>query len=734
MGKVSLVVSLLAAGWVTGCMGGGAGAPPAITVTVTSVPSTANGVQANAQVQFTATVTNDSQNQGVTWAVTGASCSGAGNPCGTLSFTNTASGQATTYTAPNNPPATNSVTLTATALADSTKSAQVTFGINPAPTSVQITSPNPLPTSVQTNTMVQFTATVANDPQSKGVSWTLSGPSCAGAGTCGTLSLTKTASGQPTIYIAPNNPPSPNASLTLTATALVDNTKVQATFTIVTTNPNNARLNGHYVFVFGGFDNNGNTVVRAGVFFADSNGTITGGVEDISVTGQQPMKNQAIAPSAYTVDVDNRGSMVLGGVTYRFALSAVDASGVASQGQFVEFDINTSTGVGIEGSGRFALQAAAPFSFSTVAGPFAFGGDGNDNSGKRVAALGRLIINSDGTTTSGVIDIALAGEAGGNFNATLSCSFTDADNTLSPFGRMIATFTPTPQGQSAATFAFYIVSANEMFFIDVDPTTNNVAHFQGFARRQIVPVGRFTNASATGNMIFYLNGADTDLAGAANAAIGLVNPGGTTAGNGQGNITGFWDGNDGGNITTNGAITGTYSIALNGRGTITFIINGVTTRPFTWYVLGVDQAGQNRAFLMEGTTASPATDVQFGFAESQAAGPYSDTTIAGKWGAGSAVPPVQNVHDISGAATLDATASPAPLTGTVDETKFSAPFEIPDEGLNGNYGPTSGSGRAAATISTGGGVIWIVRANRFLLLTGANTGNTKPQVSIFDRQ
>jgi len=61
-------------------------------VLITPVPTT---VAAGTTVQFTANVTNDLANKGVTWAV---SCSGA--DCGTISPTATSSGVPTTYTAP----------------------------------------------------------------------------------------------------------------------------------------------------------------------------------------------------------------------------------------------------------------------------------------------------------------------------------------------------------------------------------------------------------------------------------------------------------------------------------------------------------------------------------------------------------------------------------------------------------------------------------------------------------
>src|SRR5436309_5183022 len=69
-------------------------------------------------VSFTATVMNDSSTKGVSWSVTGAGCAGA--TCGVLSSQTVTSA---TYTAPNAVAANLSVTITATSVASSTKSA-----------------------------------------------------------------------------------------------------------------------------------------------------------------------------------------------------------------------------------------------------------------------------------------------------------------------------------------------------------------------------------------------------------------------------------------------------------------------------------------------------------------------------------------------------------------------------------------------------------------------------------
>jgi ferredoxin len=83
----------------------------------------------NASASLIATVSNDQGNAGVDWTVT---CGSAG-ACGTFSPAHTASGAATTYTAPSAPPAANTITITATSTADPTKSDQEKVTVLSAP-------------------------------------------------------------------------------------------------------------------------------------------------------------------------------------------------------------------------------------------------------------------------------------------------------------------------------------------------------------------------------------------------------------------------------------------------------------------------------------------------------------------------------------------------------------------------------------------------------------------------
>ena len=91
-------------------------------------------------------------------------------------------------------------------------------------------SVNPTAVSVQTGHTATITATVQNDAQNKGVTWTLTG--CTGAD-CGTPSTTTTASGVAVTYTAPAMVPNP-ATVTLTATSVASTAKTAVTTITIT--------------------------------------------------------------------------------------------------------------------------------------------------------------------------------------------------------------------------------------------------------------------------------------------------------------------------------------------------------------------------------------------------------------------------------------------------------------------------------------------------------------------
>src|ERR1700747_1629086 len=105
-----------------GCGSSPSGPPPTIVVAFNPAapPSRAMGMS----VQVTATVSNDSAAKGVNWSCTPA------NSCGSFNPTSTASGAATTYSAPAIVPPGASVVVIATAVSDMTKNANANVYIS----------------------------------------------------------------------------------------------------------------------------------------------------------------------------------------------------------------------------------------------------------------------------------------------------------------------------------------------------------------------------------------------------------------------------------------------------------------------------------------------------------------------------------------------------------------------------------------------------------------------------
>jgi hypothetical protein len=228
--RVSRFVVVCAAGVVTAllCLSHGArvtASPASIFVSI----SPAFGIlETSGSHSFTATVHNDAQNKGVSWSLSGISCSDV--TCGTLSALTSASGAAVTYTAPSALPPSTEITLTATSAADNSKSAATTIIVASSGLSVTV-SPNA--SSLELGQKLTLTATVANNEGARGVIWRLNGAGCGGL-SCGKLSAIFSRSGSPITYTAPANLPLPaDVNVTVTATSVADFTKSnEATITI----------------------------------------------------------------------------------------------------------------------------------------------------------------------------------------------------------------------------------------------------------------------------------------------------------------------------------------------------------------------------------------------------------------------------------------------------------------------------------------------------------------------
>src|SRR6266481_9253127 len=114
-----------------GCGGYNAPSQPPPTPTSITISPTSASVPAGTGTQnFTAAVMNDYLNRGVTWALSGAGCSGA--TCGSLTSMTSSS---VTYNAPAAVPNPATVTLTATSVNNTAKSSAATITVTSASSS-----------------------------------------------------------------------------------------------------------------------------------------------------------------------------------------------------------------------------------------------------------------------------------------------------------------------------------------------------------------------------------------------------------------------------------------------------------------------------------------------------------------------------------------------------------------------------------------------------------------------
>jgi hypothetical protein len=164
-----------------------------LPISVGFAPAPPNALGLNTSTQFKAVLTNDATNAGVNWSVLCGS-----SACGSFSSSQTASGVVTTYTSPSAVPIGGTVKLTATSIADPTKSTSATVQIMPVGISV-----TPTVFSVATAGTEPLIATVVNDGLNKGVDWTVSCTNAVTPASCGTITA-HTASGVTATYTAPS--------------------------------------------------------------------------------------------------------------------------------------------------------------------------------------------------------------------------------------------------------------------------------------------------------------------------------------------------------------------------------------------------------------------------------------------------------------------------------------------------------------------------------------------------
>jgi hypothetical protein len=590
---------------------------PAIVVTVS--PGSA-AVQVGKSFQFTATVENDPANKGVSWEVLN---SGDTSCTPTLCGTIDANGKYTApATVPSNPDLT-AIPVGAISVADPSKQSWSLVTLTPAPDSVIVSPPTVTITEYHVQ---QFTATVGSDIPSDNVTWSLSGVGCAGP-SCGTIDTTGK-------YTAPPTPPNP-ATVTVTATsAAVPTIFGNSTVTIAGGTGGTPKLNGQYAFLYKGYNGNGFLTV-AGTFTADGAGGFVNVQQSeviLNIAGHN-LVDQLHPSSSYVVNTDNRGTMSLNmtmdyptdeySMLFSIALDSFTESGIATRGRIASADPSIFD-VGF-GSGFIVRQDPAAVAAASIDGSYAFGLSGNGTAGL-LAAAGRFTA-SGGSFSAGQADLNNSGTAAMNQSFT---GIYDA-STVPGEGYGTATFT-IPGLPPNLGFAFLVVSADELIFIETDARNNSSSPaMSGVALRQ--SGGPYSANSLNGPAVF-------GLTGASDVSIGLE------AFNGNGGFIGTSDENNGGVVTPNLAIAGNYLVDVNGLGRGTITPQGGQPRPFYLVAPG------------EGFIIDMGPSPEAGMLESQTGGTFDNSFISGSYAFGSLPSPDNStLAPNSGVWTADGTGS-----------------------------------------------------------------------------
>src|SRR5467141_383505 len=463
------------------------------------------------------------------------------------------------------------------------------------------------------------------------------------------------------------------------------------------TNPavnNDAELNGNYAFAFSGITGNGSVssvFAAVGRFTADGAGNLTNGQLDTNAVGGGGAAQTFTG--TYSIGADNRGviTLSLSGSSAKLAFAML-ANGNA---QFIEFD--ASGGAGTIGSGTVEKADATAYSTSRITGDYVFGAAGFDAANNRAAIEGRFTSIGTGALTNAAGDV---NGYGTDYPMTFTAANYAVSNTATGRGTMTLAFTfgGTPDTMN---FVFYVVNSGKLFVMESDTVTTATPLLTGTVVQQQIPAGGFTNASLNGNLVISLTGhsACGTVSGVPKAVAGLL----TT--NGSGGLSLTYDENFCSAPNSVTGAPGTYSVASNGRASIT--IGGYS---LVAYLMNV-----NQIFLFVSDV-----NVLFGVGEPQTAVSFTNTSLKGAY-AGFATNPVGfGVTVFSGEFAADGASPTGTVTGAEDIGASNGPN--PGVAFNATYSispsPTNGRGMMTVTSGTGGnGVIYMISPSKFVAVS-----------------
>jgi hypothetical protein len=395
-------------------------------------------------LQIAADVPNDTTNQGVTWAIT----AGVGS---LTAVTNSG----VTYVAPTAVTGAATVVITATSIANPLYNAQVTLTVLGSP---QLNNTVLFPGNLNLAYVGGLSISGGTAPYV----WALSsGALPPGLGLDASTSSVTYVSGTPTAL--------GSYSFTVTITD-ASNLTSELPFTILINPENQCELFGQYVFAWTGFRNN-SPATHLGVLNIDVNGQVTGETDFKSEFRNSP--DQSVVSGTCINTTADTGQLALntasGLYQYNFAITQPDPLGVVHAAR-LELVLAGSD----SGSGLLELQDPTALGGPAPSGNFAFGLVGVDSNALHFGSAG-LFNAGGGVISAGLMD-SNAATAALTDQAT-SGTITAPDAT----GRGQLTLTA---GTTTSSFAYYIVTAQQMLLMDIDGATGTPI-LSGFLTPQV---------------------------------------------------------------------------------------------------------------------------------------------------------------------------------------------------------------------------------------------------------
>ncbi len=373
-------------------------------------------------------------------------------------------------------------------------------------------------------------------------------------------------------------------------------------------------LSGHYVAMIEGWEGTGPGSPYEAVFTFDANGI--GGFTDVSggsgITGNIDLNrgsqgassvfsgNLMTSGGTYKVGLDpTNNSGYLGCMTVkdsnsntyvmRFALGVVSSN--ATHGRIMTWMDASGNGSGIRASGTLIEQDPTAFTLTSLHPNYAFGENGWSAPLTHFAIAGDYSLNTTNGSAVAIVDT----DNGGTISSqqTVPSTFSGLS---SKTGRAVDVGT-SPVSHTAV----YVVNANEMFLIGIDPFTSGSSMYLG---RAIVTGTSFSNSSLNGNYTLQGTSASSGNSGCnsggncAQITLGVLALSGGSFNTGSTIYNYSADGTTG--IQSKSLAGGTYAVAASGRMTTAGLGNHSpvlylatpqsNTEPFTGFVVGTDSA------------------------------------------------------------------------------------------------------------------------------------------------